>query len=164
MEESQKAHKSSGVSTPRGEHSRSSTSQGYGSDAGSVSFLRDRRDGGDGGEDGPQQRQREQASPSSNAVPTGFVKVDNIPDSVSDASIRQLAHGISGVGRVLVSFQGLFFFFGGIGRTYWPVEHLYLTVPSLFHVFVDRLSPKRAIGRSFSDLHQSTKPSSSVDR
>ncbi|KAF9538210.1 hypothetical protein EC957_007086 [Mortierella hygrophila] len=103
-EESQKAHKSSGASTPRGEHSRSSTSQGYGSDTGSVSFLRDRRDGG---EDAPQQRQPEQASSPSNAVPTGFVKVDNIPDSVSDASIRQLAHGISGVGRVLtVSKKG----------------------------------------------------------
>ncbi|KAG9070275.1 hypothetical protein KI688_009612 [Linnemannia hyalina] len=107
VEESQKAHKSSGVSTPRSEHSRSSTGQGYGSDAGSVSFLRDRRDVGDGGEDGPQQRQPEQASSSSNAVPTGFVRVDNIPDSVSDTSIRQLAHGISGVGRVLtVSKKG----------------------------------------------------------
>lgn len=116
-EESQKAHKSSGVSTPRGEHSRSSTNQGYGSDTGSVSFLRDRRDGGDGGEDGPQQRQREQSSSSSsNAVPTGFVKVDNIPDSVSDASIRELAHGISGVDRVLVSFQGLLEALAGLTR------------------------------------------------
>ncbi|KAF9137135.1 hypothetical protein BG015_002836 [Linnemannia schmuckeri] len=105
----QKAHKSSGASTPRGEHSRSNTNLGYGSDTGSVSFLRGRRDGG-GGEDSSQHGQRESSSSSSsnsNAVPTGFVKVDNIPDSVSDVSIRQLAHGISGVDRVLtVSKKG----------------------------------------------------------
>ncbi|KAH7036887.1 hypothetical protein BKA57DRAFT_496589 [Linnemannia elongata] len=105
VEESQKAHKSSGVSTPRGEQGRSSTNQG--SDTGPVSFLRDRRDGGDGGEDSSQQSQLAQASSSSSTVPTGFVKVDNIPESISDASIRQLAHGISGVDRVLtVSKKG----------------------------------------------------------
>ncbi|KAF8946598.1 hypothetical protein BGZ47_000126 [Haplosporangium gracile] len=111
----QKAHKTSGASTPRSEHNRSSTNQGYGSDTGSVSFLRERRDGGDGGgggggEDSPQYGQREPSSSSSsnrNVVPTGFVNIDNIPDSVSDASIRQLAHGISGVNRVLtVSKKG----------------------------------------------------------
>ncbi|KAG0279272.1 hypothetical protein BGZ95_001747 [Linnemannia exigua] len=104
MEDSQKAQKSSGSSTPRSEQSRSSNAinQGYGSDSGSVSFLRDRRDGGD---DSPQHRQSEHSN--GNAVPTGFVKVDNIPESVSDTSIRQLANGISGVGRVLtVSKKG----------------------------------------------------------
>ncbi|KAK3844708.1 MAG: hypothetical protein J3R72DRAFT_65850 [Linnemannia gamsii] len=104
MEDSQKAQKSSGSSTPRSEQSRSSSAmnQGYGSDSGSVSFLRDRRDDGD---DSPQHRQPEPSN--SNAVPTGFVKVENIPESVSDASVRQLANGISGVGRVLtVSKKG----------------------------------------------------------
>ncbi|KAG0290584.1 hypothetical protein BGZ96_005951 [Linnemannia gamsii] len=104
-EDSQKAQKSSGSSTPRGEHSRSSTNQEYGSDTGSVSFLRGRQDGG--GEDSPQHRERESSSSNSNAVPTGYVKVDNIPNSVSEASIRQLAQGISGVDRVLtVSKKG----------------------------------------------------------
>ncbi|KAG0379161.1 hypothetical protein BGX24_001510 [Mortierella sp. AD032] len=104
MEDSQKAQKSSGSSTPRSEQSRSSSAlnQEYGSDSGSVSFLRDRRDDGD---DSPQHRQPEPSN--SNAVPTGFVKVENIPESVSDASVRQLANGISGVGRVLtVSKKG----------------------------------------------------------
>ncbi|KAF9124974.1 hypothetical protein BGW39_007761 [Mortierella sp. 14UC] len=110
MEDSQKAQKSSGSSTPRSEQSRSNNSinQGYGSDTGSVSFLRDRRDGGVGaGDDSPQHRQREPSNSNSNAVPTGFVKIDNIPDSLSDASIRQLAKGINGVDRVLtVSKKG----------------------------------------------------------
>ncbi|KAF9092013.1 hypothetical protein BGX23_004693 [Mortierella sp. AD031] len=101
MEDSQKAHKSSGGSTPRSEQNRPNN-QGYGSDTGSVSFLRDRR----GTEDDTPQQQN-QHEPSSNAVPTGFVKIDNIPESLSDASIRQLAHGISGVDRVLtVSKKG----------------------------------------------------------
>ncbi|KAF9912997.1 hypothetical protein EC991_005865 [Linnemannia zychae] len=108
VDNSQKAHKSSGSSTPRSEQSRSSNdvNQGYGSDTGSVSFLRDRRDGGAGaGDASPQHKQHEPSS--SNAVPTGFVKIDNIPDSLSDASIRQLAKGINGVDRVLtVSKKG----------------------------------------------------------
>lgn len=145
MEESQKAHKSSGASTPRGEHSRSSTNQGYGSDTGSVSFLRDRRDGGDGGEDSPQQRQREQASSSSNAVPTGFVKVDNVPDSVSDASIRELAHGISGVDRVLVGFQSLLEALAGLTRQLRSVSYPI----SPFHVLlIDCLQEGRSHDRS----------------
>ncbi|KAF9928525.1 hypothetical protein FBU30_002324 [Linnemannia zychae] len=94
MEDSQKAHKSSGNSTPRSEQNRSNN------DSGSVSFLRDRRDGDEGS---IQQKLHEKPSPSNNnAAPTGFVRVDNIPESVSEASIYKLAHGISGVERILV--------------------------------------------------------------
>ncbi|KAI8362325.1 hypothetical protein B0O80DRAFT_493320 [Mortierella sp. GBAus27b] len=89
LEDSYKALKSSGGSTPRSEQIRTSEK-----DTGSISFLRDKRDsaessresGGGGG---------------SNAEPKGFVKMDNVPDSLTDQSIRKLADGISGVDRVL---------------------------------------------------------------
>ncbi|KAG0020038.1 hypothetical protein BGZ80_004870 [Entomortierella chlamydospora] len=95
LDDSYKAHKSSGVSTPRGEQTRASNTTDK--DTESVSFLRDKR--------GPTEFSRD-ASMGSNrgggdANPKGFVKMENVPESLSDASIRKLADGISGVDRVL---------------------------------------------------------------
>ena len=59
----------------------SSTAHSFKDEPGSVSFLRDSK---------------------ANAVPTGFVRMDNVPESASDSVIRALANGISGVDRILV--------------------------------------------------------------
>ncbi|KAF8938368.1 hypothetical protein EDD21DRAFT_100938 [Dissophora ornata] len=91
-DESFKALKSSGGATPRSEQSRSLNSAEK--DTGSVSFLRDNREStepsGESGRGGAE-----------DSVPRGFVKMENVPESLSDASIRKLADGISGVNRVL---------------------------------------------------------------
>ncbi|KAF9439369.1 hypothetical protein BGZ76_000030 [Entomortierella beljakovae] len=81
QDDSHKVHKPSGSSTPRSEQSRVADR-----DAGSVSFLRDKRGS---------------TEARTATEPKGFVKVENLPESLSDASIRKLADGISGVDRVL---------------------------------------------------------------
>ncbi|KAF9114017.1 hypothetical protein BGX27_000283 [Mortierella sp. AM989] len=95
LDDSYKAQKSSGTSTPRGEQTR--VSNAADKEAGSVSFLRDKR--------GPAESSRDVDMGLSrrvtNAEPKGFVKMENVPDSLSDASIRRLADGVSGVDRVL---------------------------------------------------------------
>ncbi|KAF8976819.1 hypothetical protein BGZ46_007929 [Entomortierella lignicola] len=94
LDDSYKAHKSSGISTPRGEQARATNTAER--DTGSVSFLRDKK--------GPAESSRDVDMGSNRGVdtePKGFVKMDNIPESLSDASIRKLADGISGVNRVL---------------------------------------------------------------
>lgn len=95
-EEPHKVPKSSGSSTPRQEHTRlaeSSTLEG-----GSVSFLREKRLASDR-DDSAKINSRTHT----NVEPKGHVKMENVPDSVSDDSLRKLANGITGVDRVLVS-------------------------------------------------------------
>lgn len=89
MEDSYKALKSSGGSTPRAEQTRSLEQ-----DSGSISFLRDKRDS--------VEPPRDSGRAGSDVQPKGFVKMENVPDSLSDDSIRKLAHGVSGVDRILV--------------------------------------------------------------
>ncbi|KAI1312598.1 hypothetical protein EDD11_002944 [Mortierella claussenii] len=97
-EDTNKAHKSSGESTPRGEQSRSENATPA-TDTGSVSFLRDRR--------APIESSSREidarlgSAREDDAMPKGFVKMENVPESMSDASIRKLADGVSGVNRVL---------------------------------------------------------------
>ncbi|KAF9933870.1 hypothetical protein BGZ67_004125 [Mortierella alpina] len=91
QEDFQKARKSNGESTPRSEHVRLEASASE-VDKGSISFLRDNREATDSG--------------SSDAVPKGFVKMENVPEAVSDASLRKLAEGVSGVHRVLTITKG----------------------------------------------------------
>ncbi|KAG0291865.1 hypothetical protein BGZ98_002824 [Dissophora globulifera] len=93
LDDSSKALKSSGGSTPRREQVRLAEKE-----SGSVSFLREKRDStdtrgkdGDGGGD----------NGGADAVAQGFVKMENVPETLSDASIRKLADDISGVDRVL---------------------------------------------------------------
>ncbi|KAF9309736.1 hypothetical protein BG003_009427, partial [Podila horticola] len=63
----------------------------------SVSFLRGRNHDRPFGKD----------AENSNTAPTGFVRMDNVPESTSDSVIRALANGISGVDRILtVSKKG----------------------------------------------------------
>ncbi|KAF9970929.1 hypothetical protein BGZ65_010762, partial [Modicella reniformis] len=88
LEDSHKAHKSTGGSTPRGEHIRSPEQ-----DSGSISFLRDKRESSEAS--------KESARGGSDAEPKGFVKMENVPESLSDDSIRKLADGVSGVDRIL---------------------------------------------------------------
>ncbi|KAG0029367.1 hypothetical protein BGZ82_007986 [Podila clonocystis] len=84
---SNKSQKSSGVSTP---HSTKEEPE-------SVSFLRGRNNDPSSGQD----------TKDSNAVPAGFVRMDNVPESTSDSVIRALANGVSGVDRILtVSKKG----------------------------------------------------------
>ncbi|KAF9572309.1 hypothetical protein EC968_010033 [Mortierella alpina] len=91
QEDFSKARKSSGGSTPRSEHARLEEN-GSDLDKGSISFLRDKREGHDSG--------------SSDAVPKGFVKMENVPKDVSDEALRKLAEGVSGVHRVLTITKG----------------------------------------------------------
>ncbi|KAF9957420.1 hypothetical protein BGZ72_001845 [Mortierella alpina] len=91
QEDFQKARKSNGGSTPRSEHARLEAN-GSDVDKGSISFLRDNREAADSG--------------SSDGVPKGFVKMENVPEAVSDASLRKLAEGVSGVHRVLTITKG----------------------------------------------------------
>ncbi|KAF9962988.1 hypothetical protein BGZ70_007730, partial [Mortierella alpina] len=91
QEDFQKARKSNGGSTPRSEHGRLEAN-GSDMDKGSVSFLRDNRESTDSG--------------SSDVVAKGFVKLENVPEVVSDASLRKLAEGVSGVHRVLTITKG----------------------------------------------------------
>ncbi|KAG0208763.1 hypothetical protein BGX28_000384 [Mortierella sp. GBA30] len=81
-----KAQKTNGGSTPRSDYSRTEAS-GSDMDRSSVSFLREKREHSDSG--------------SISTAPKGFVKMENVPQSVSDASIRKLADGVSGVNRIL---------------------------------------------------------------
>ncbi|KAG0257645.1 hypothetical protein BG011_003860 [Mortierella polycephala] len=88
--DSNKTPKSNGSSTPRSEQMRSANTPQR--ELGSVSFLRDKSE--------PVGARRDMDN-GPNAVAKGFVKMENVPECVSDASIRKLADGISGVGRVL---------------------------------------------------------------
>ncbi|KAG0050769.1 hypothetical protein BGZ83_004458 [Gryganskiella cystojenkinii] len=98
-EESHKALKSSGGSTPRGEQNQQQAVDSS-PENGSVSFLREKRFATD----------RDERAKNSNTnnghsnvkvEPKGHVKMENIPESVSDDSLRKLANGIPGVDRVL---------------------------------------------------------------
>ncbi|KAG0367354.1 hypothetical protein BC939DRAFT_500726 [Gamsiella multidivaricata] len=88
LEDSSKSQKLSGESTPRSEESQSLNAD---RDPGSVSFLRRE----------PPQSSRESGDRGASAEPKGFVKMENVPEALSDESIRRLADGISGVDRVL---------------------------------------------------------------
>lgn len=79
------------VSNKSQKSNNSSTPHSSNDEPGSVSFLRDRN----------HDRSSDRDS-RVNAVPTGFVRMDNVPESTSDSVIRALANGISGVDRILV--------------------------------------------------------------
>ncbi|KAF9388761.1 hypothetical protein CPB97_000449 [Podila verticillata] len=78
------------VSNKSQKSNNSSTPHSSNDEPGSVSFLRDRN----------HDRSSDRDS-RVNAVPTGFVRMDNVPESTSDSVIRALANGISGVDRIL---------------------------------------------------------------
>ncbi|KAG0089657.1 hypothetical protein BGZ93_008973 [Podila epicladia] len=78
---SNKSQKSNDANTPRSSKEEPE----------SVSFLRGRHD-----------RPSGEDTKDSNAAPTGFVRMDNVPESTSDSVIRALADGVSGVDRILV--------------------------------------------------------------
>ncbi|KAG0362842.1 hypothetical protein BG005_003968 [Podila minutissima] len=83
---SNKSQKSNDVSSPQSSKEEPE----------SVSFLRSRHDRSSGKD-----------TKDSNAAPTGFVRMDNVPESTSDSVIRALADGVSGVDRILtVSKEG----------------------------------------------------------
>ena len=145
LEDSHKALKSSGDTTPRSEQLRSSDK-----DSGSVSFLRDKKE--------PSESSKESGRGSLKVEPKGFVKMENVPESLTDDSIRKLASGVSGVDRILVLCKKLSIML--ITISCWSGNS---SLPFRF-LTADRPLRRRAIEPSRSGLRLWTKQSSSVDR